>query len=89
MTFSRACHFHGDNGTMVCKMPPAGWWCSRDKGHGGPCAARPAPSTLYRVNVKGGGKFLYDLADVGRFAQRMAAEGDERAFSITEATEDA
>lgn len=23
-----------------CDVPPAGWWCSRTKGHEGPCAAR-------------------------------------------------
>lgn len=22
-----------------CNIPPEGWWCSRDKGHEGPCAA--------------------------------------------------
>lgn len=24
-----------------CNRPPAGWWCSREAGHEGPCAARP------------------------------------------------
>lgn len=24
-----------------CDTPPQGWWCSRSKGHSGPCAARP------------------------------------------------
>lgn len=24
-----------------CKIPPEGWWCSRESGHTGPCAARP------------------------------------------------
>lgn len=23
-----------------CKLPPPGWWCSREPGHEGPCAAR-------------------------------------------------
>lgn len=23
-----------------CNIPPPGWWCSRGKGHEGPCAAR-------------------------------------------------
>jgi len=23
-----------------CELPPIGWWCSRSKGHDGPCAAR-------------------------------------------------
>jgi len=25
-----------------CHIPPKGWWCSREEGHEGPCAARPA-----------------------------------------------
>ncbi len=25
----------------ICLKPPAGWSCSREPGHGGPCAARP------------------------------------------------
>jgi len=25
--------------TPMCDVPPAGWECSRDKGHAGPCAA--------------------------------------------------
>lgn len=24
-----------------CVVPPPGWWCSREAGHDGPCAARP------------------------------------------------
>lgn len=28
---------HGDH----CLIPPEGWWCSRAKGHEGPCAAHP------------------------------------------------
>lgn len=24
----------------MCTVPPRGWWCSRRKGHDGPCAAR-------------------------------------------------
>lgn len=24
-----------------CNVPPAGWWCSREPNHEGPCAARP------------------------------------------------
>ena len=27
--------------TDECDKPPAGWWCSRERGHNGPCAARP------------------------------------------------
>lgn len=29
-----------------CELPPAGWVCSRMRGHDGPCAARPLRSTL-------------------------------------------
>jgi hypothetical protein len=25
---------------LGCRVPPAGWWCSREPGHSGPCAAR-------------------------------------------------
>jgi len=25
----------------VCSVAPAGWWCSREPGHDGPCAAHP------------------------------------------------
>lgn len=28
-----------------CDLPPAGWWCKRDKGHEGPCSAIPEPRT--------------------------------------------
>lgn len=27
--------------TKKCEVPPKGWWCSREAGHEGPCAARP------------------------------------------------
>jgi len=26
---------------MLCDVPPEGWYCTRDKGHEGPCAALP------------------------------------------------
>lgn len=25
---------------VTCQVPPAGWWCSRQESHEGPCAAR-------------------------------------------------
>lgn len=28
-------------GDDACDVPPEGWWCSRRRGHKGPCAARP------------------------------------------------
>lgn len=30
-----------DRATKSCSVPPAGWECSREPGHSGPCAARP------------------------------------------------
>ena len=27
--------------TITCDVPPPGWWCSRDEGNDGPCAAHP------------------------------------------------
>lgn len=37
---------------------------------------------LYVVDVKGGGTFLYDTVDVGRWVLRMAEVGDERPFTV-------
>jgi len=34
----------GCEGT-ACKLPPAGWRCSREPGHEGPCAARPGSAS--------------------------------------------
>lgn len=28
---------------MDCKRPPSGWYCTREEGHEGPCAALPTP----------------------------------------------
>jgi hypothetical protein len=36
-----------------CTVPPDGWWCSREKGHDGPCAARPKTETCFVVDVDG------------------------------------
>lgn len=40
-------NMHADNNAVdeanaSCTVPPPGWWCSRAKGHEGPCAAREA-----------------------------------------------
>lgn len=29
-----------------CTLPPKGWYCSRESGHKGPCAARPEEINL-------------------------------------------
>lgn len=31
----------------VCQIPPEGWWCSREAGHEGPCAAREVVPPCY------------------------------------------
>jgi len=36
-TFEQALCFHNADGT--CDLPPLGWYCTREKGHDGPCAA--------------------------------------------------
>ena len=37
----------------ACTVPPKGWWCSREAGHEGPCAARRKfripPSTYFCI----------------------------------------
>lgn len=40
----------------VCRVPPEGWYCTREAGHTGPCAALPV-----WVRTRG-----------GRFARRLA-----------------
>jgi hypothetical protein len=32
-----------------CEYPPDGWWCSRRRGHDGPCAARPTVEKVYEI----------------------------------------
>lgn len=41
---------------------------------------------LYVVDVNDGGTFLYDTLDVGRFATRMAEQGDDRPFTVKPCT---
>ena len=38
---SEGCGCTEGDTSKTCVMPPAGWYCSRGKGHSGPCAARP------------------------------------------------
>lgn len=52
-----------------CKLPPSGWYCSREPGHQGPCAARQvqtgASINSYRVTtyLSGGGLFNPEYAN--------------------------
>lgn len=69
-----------------CKSPlPLGSWIYEGK-HYATSSLRGhsmiASDRLYRVKVKGGGAFLYDTIDVARFANRMAAQGDHRPFTV-------
>lgn len=32
-----------DGVRRACPVPPAGWYCTRERGHDGPCAAWPYP----------------------------------------------
>lgn len=33
----------------TCTIPPAGWYCTRERDHEGPCAAYPEPDTAQRA----------------------------------------
>lgn len=63
---------------MSCQLPPPGWWCSRDAGHDGPCAARQGQRPPI-VCPQCGGKGYYfvkefagnDIYDEPRYRQAM------------------
>lgn len=33
----------------TCTLPPPGWWCSREPGHDGPCAARENHDVVFNM----------------------------------------
>lgn len=35
----------------ACRLPPEGWWCSRDAGHEGPCAARALSPSRFALDI--------------------------------------
>lgn len=35
----------------LCRQPPVGWWCSREAGHKGPCAARAEPVAMHLLHA--------------------------------------
>lgn len=47
----------------ICNLPPEGWHCTRERGHEGPCAARPDDESFFR--------FLWE-ATVWRFGKTGA-----------------
>ena len=38
-------HISGAEGAQACDSPPPGWYCTRERGHDGPCAALPLHSS--------------------------------------------
>lgn len=58
-----------------CTRPPAGWWCSRDAGHDGPCAAHPldTPSPIDHPR----GLIAQLITDAGVPSQRAHQVADE------------
>jgi hypothetical protein len=53
----------------VCTVPPPGWTCSREPGHDGPCAARPADPMLSNFR-----RHLVERGDEGGLAYLDAVE---------------
>jgi hypothetical protein len=47
-----------------CTVPPNGWWCSREAGHDGPCAARPVAADLRTAPIDHLDGLAAVLADV-------------------------
>lgn len=39
-------NFVGDPVPGTCALPPEGWFCTGDAGHGGPCPTHPQPSVF-------------------------------------------
>lgn len=46
----------GNEKKPACDRPPTGWWCSREPGHEGPCAARRA---LPEATISGENRFVF------------------------------
>lgn len=38
-------------GVQRCTRPPAGWYCTREPGHDGPCPARPVDGATYVIHA--------------------------------------
>ncbi len=65
----------------TCNIPPEGWWCSRDKGHEGPCAARSTQEVNDRalellaavgLTLEEDGPWLQLQKDIRRFLRSRA-----------------
>lgn len=41
-----------DQDSLKCDVPPFGWFCTREKGHDGPCAAYPNTPLHYTIMVQ-------------------------------------
>lgn len=65
-----------------CTVPPTGWWCSREAGHTGPCAARPTldeGSPAWDVAVDALVAELHAPEDYAQRVVRIVAEALEGA----------
>lgn len=49
----RAFTFDDDVPWQGCEVPLDGWWCSREKGHEPPCAARPGAHPTEQESTDG------------------------------------
>lgn len=63
-----------------CAIPPEGWWCSREAGHEGPCAARPTqqhdePSPVAWLYESEAGDKELILDCNGEYARRLLEHG--------------
>jgi hypothetical protein len=48
---------------VTCELPPPGWWCSREPGHEGPCAARESTCWICGRALHGYGAIYYTIRD--------------------------
>ena len=59
-----------------CERPPAGWYCSREPGHDGPCAATPLAAATQPAVAGEGAALALVFYDSGDPARRVAALAD-------------
>jgi hypothetical protein len=58
-----------------CEVPPDGWWCSREPGHEGPCAARAGRRTRTELIPAGdSGERRITRRDLSMLPSRVAAQ---------------
>jgi len=71
-----------------CDIPPAGWFCSRDAGHTGPCAARPLEASYSGWASPTLGRVYHDVEILrDKIAQHPESGIDESLRRLLEAIE--